>query len=170
MNEVASPFRLWISARLLIALAIAFAGLVSACSADQPQRLPLDPNNLIVIGKNGEQKAALEIEIASTVEQTSTGLMHRRDLPRDRGMLFVFEAERERAFWMKDTPASLDIIYIDAEGAIVSIARATVPFSTNPIPSRGAAQFVLEVLSGVASEIGLVTGDTVMHPAIGNGN
>ena len=167
---MASRSHSWTSTRLLLVLAVVFAGLVSACSADQPQRLPVDPEKLIVIGKTGEQKAVLEVEIAATVEQTSTGLMHRRDMPRNRGMLFVFEAERERAFWMKDTPASLDIIYIDAEGTVVSIARATIPFSTNPIPSRGAAQFVLEVLSGVASEIGMVAGDMMMHPAIDSAN
>ncbi|MEO1747474.1 MAG: DUF192 domain-containing protein [Pseudomonadota bacterium] len=168
MIAVASTFRWRLSTRFISVLVVVFAEMISACSADQPQRLPVDADKLIVVGKNGQQKAAFEIEVASTVEQRSTGLMHRTDLPRDRGMLFVFEGERERAFWMKDTPASLDIIYIDEEGSVVSIARATVPFSTQPIPSLGDAQFVLEVLSGVASEIGLVAGDAIVHPRIGN--
>ena len=154
-------------ARLATILGILFTGFVTGCFAQQPQSLPVDPVKLLVMGQNGSQKTEFEIEIAADARQRRTGLMHRVDLPRDRGMLFVFEEEKNRAFWMKNTPSSLDIIYIDANGIVVSIARAAVPFSTAAIPSNGPAKYVLEVLSGVADEVGIVVGDQMVHTRIG---
>ena len=87
-----------------------------------------------------------------------------RPLEADRGMLFEFETAEEQGFWMKNTPSSLDILYIDPAGRIVSIARHATPHSEVPIPSNGAANGVLELRAGRADEIGARPGDTVSHP------
>lgn len=141
---------------------------VSACSAEQPQRLPVDTDPLRIISADGTPKAVFDVEIARTGQERSAGLMHRVDLPRERGMLFVFPDEGDRFFWMKDTPSSLDIIYADARGVIGSVSKATVPFSTQPIPSRFPAKYVLEVLAGVADEASIEPGDRLSHPQIDN--
>lgn len=167
MMNMFDLFRVRAVVRLLAIFAVIFSILVAACSANQPQRLPVDPDKLSLVSKAGEQKAEFEIEIAAETRQQSIGLMHRQDLPRDRGMLFIFPDVGQRAFWMKNTPASLDIVYADGDGVIVSIARATVPFSTDLIPSGAPARYVFEVLSGVASEVGMVVGDKLVHPRIG---
>ncbi|MEO0544699.1 MAG: DUF192 domain-containing protein [Pseudomonadota bacterium] len=152
--------------RVPLFLALSFGILVAACASERPQQLPVDPDKLLVLSATGSIKSEFDIEIARTAQEQATGLMYRRDLPRNRGMLFVFDAEQERSFWMMNTPASLDIIYADADGVVVSIARAAVPFSTQSIPSRGPAKFVFEVLSGVASEVGLRAGDRLVHPVM----
>ena len=94
--------------------------------------------------------------------------MFRPPLEDDRGMLFQFEIAAEQAFWMKDTPSSLDIVYIAPDGKIVSIAANTTPYSEQPLPSYGAANGVLEVRAGRMMEIGAKAGDTVQHPFFGN--
>jgi uncharacterized membrane protein (UPF0127 family) len=91
------------------------------------------------------------------------GLMYRPPLEDDRGMLFQFPAATEQSFWMKNTPSSLDILYIDPQGRIVSIASHATPYSQTPLPSNGAANGVLELRAGRAEEIGAKPGDQVRH-------
>ena len=95
-------------------------------------------------------------------------LMYREPLADDRGMLFQFPDMAERGFWMENTPSSLDIVYIDEEGRLVSIARHTTPFSRQSIPSYGAAKGVLEVRAGRTEEIGAEPGDVVRHAFFNN--
>lgn len=150
-------------AAILIA-AMLFA--LATARAQAPMRLPVDPVALVVVGAEGGRKAQFDIEIARTGAQRMRGLMHRLDLPADRGMLFVFEDEAPRSFWMQNTPTPLDIVFADANGSIVRIARETVPLSTASIRSGGAARFVLEVHAGTAERLGMGTGDRLVHPAI----
>jgi len=104
------------------------------------------------------------VEIADDEAERQRGLMFRPPLDADRGMLFEFETAEEQGFWMKNTPSSLDILYIDPAGRIVSIARHATPHSEVPLPSNGAANGVLELRAGRADEIGARPGDTVSHP------
>ncbi|MEL6922119.1 MAG: DUF192 domain-containing protein, partial [Pseudomonadota bacterium] len=85
--------------------------LSTACAADTPQRLDVHPVVLAVEAAEGSKRAEFAIEIARSESERSMGLMFRRDLPKDRGMLFVFDDEDRRFFWMKNTPTALDIIY-----------------------------------------------------------
>ena len=82
-----------------------------------------------------------------------------RELPPDRGMLFLFEFPQEVAFWMKDTVLSLDLVFIDPAGKVLNIAANARPYSLDPIESRGRAIAVLEVVAGTARTIGLKPGD-----------
>lgn len=103
--------------------------------------------------------ATLTVEIADTDSTRMRGLMERPPLQDTEAMLFVFERAEPQAFWMANTPSPLDIIYVGADSAVVSVAKYTKPFSTEPVPSGGAAQFVVEVRAGWADAKGLVPGD-----------
>lgn len=103
------------------------------------------------------------VEIADNDAERERGLMFRKDVPPDRGMLFDFKTPREVAFWMKNTLIPLDIIYIQADGTVLSIARNTTPLSEAPIPSGGPIVGVLELAGGRAAEIGLLPGDKIEH-------
>jgi hypothetical protein len=86
--------------------------------------------------------------------------MFRRELPEDRGMLFVFEEEGEHPFWMKDTLIPLDMIFIDAKGRITGIAARAQPLSLE-LRAAGRSRYVLEVVGGWAAERGVRPGDRV---------
>ena len=160
---LAQPFRTVVPFLLLLFVAAA----ASPVRAQEPMRLPVDPVALQVVGVDGGTKARFDLEIARTGAQRARGLMHRTDLPGDRAMLFVFDAEAPRSFWMQNTPTSLDIIFADRGGVIVRVAERTVPFSTASIRSGAPARYVLEVHAGTAERLGIAVGDRLEHPAIG---
>lgn len=150
--------------RILMAGAVALLAQTAACAQATG---PLDPNGrplepLTVTTSTGQHEFL--VEIADTEELRQRGLMFRDPLPDDRGMLFQFPQAAEQSFWMRNTPSSLDIIYIDPRGRIVSIAKHATPMSETPIPSHGAANGVLELRAGRADEIGAKPGDVVTHP------
>ena len=148
---------------LLIAALVGLAACASGTPTDSRGE-PMEP--LTVVTASGEH--AFWVEIADTEEERSRGLMYREPLADDRGMLFQFPDADERGFWMRNTPSSLDIIYIGADGRIISIARHTTPFSETSIPSYGPAKGVLELRAGRSEEIGAQPGDLVRHPFFGN--
>ena len=92
--------------------------------------------------------------------------MYVRELPADRGMLFLFERPQPVAFWMKNTYLSLDLVFIDPAGRVLNVATDAEPHSLSPIRSRGEALAVLEVLAGTAIRIGLRPGDRVGLPTL----
>lgn len=108
------------------------------------------------------------IEIAATPAERAQGLMFREEMAPDHGMLFDFHTEQDVSFWMRNTPLSLDMIFIDGRGGIVRIARDTTPFSEAAIPSRRPVRAVLEVLAGTAARLGIAEGDRVLHPIFGS--
>ena len=136
---------------------------LTACAAgkqvvDERGR-PLEP--LSVVTASGEH--SFLVEIADDDTSRARGLMFRPPLEDDRGMLFQFPRAGEQSFWMRNTPSSLDILYIAPDGKIISIAKHTTPYSDAPIPSYGAANGVLELRAGRADEIGAKPGDVVKH-------
>ncbi len=109
---------------------------------------------------------AFTVESAKTLDAQARGLMFRTDLKPDGGMLFwpyppAGGAPVVANFWMKNTPSSLDILYIRADGTIARIAENTVPFSETPIPSGEPVGAVLELMGGRAAELGIAEGDLV---------
>jgi uncharacterized membrane protein (UPF0127 family) len=89
------------------------------------------------------------------------GMMCRTSEADGGGMLFQFQTAQDVSFWMRNTLIPLDIIYIAADGRIVSIARNAVPLDETPIPSGGVITGVLELRGGRAAEIGAMPGDRV---------
>jgi len=108
------------------------------------------------------------VEIAETPRALQQGLMFRQNLPEDHGMLFVFETEGVRNFWMKNTYVPLDMLFINADGTIQRIARNAVPLSQAIVSSEVPVLHVLELLGGTASRLGLQEGDVVHHRILGN--
>lgn len=117
---------------------------------------------LEIATKNGVQVFA--VEMATTEEEKTTGLMYRKELPDGKGMLFDFTPAQEVSMWMKNTFISLDMIFIRADGRILRIAESTEPQSTRIISSGGPAKGVLEVIAGTARKYGIAPGDQVAHP------
>ncbi|WP_213775417.1 DUF192 domain-containing protein [Bradyrhizobium sp. dw_78] len=108
------------------------------------------------------------VEMATTEEEKTTGLMYRKELADGKGMLFDFSPEQEVSMWMKNTYISLDMIFIRADGRILRIAENTEPLSTRIIPSNGPVKGVLEVIAGTAQKYGIRPGDRVAHPLFGS--
>lgn len=119
----------------------------------------LDP--LVIETSSGQH--AFSIEVARTPEQRRTGLMHRTDIPADGGMLFDFRGRKSVAMWMKNTPTSLDMLFLSRHGAVLGVARSTVPFSTEIIAAPAHTEAVLELVAGTAEAIDLAIGDRVRH-------
>jgi uncharacterized membrane protein (UPF0127 family) len=106
------------------------------------------------------------IEVATTREEQALGLMFRRSLPENAGMLFLYERPQPAAMWMKNTLIPLDMVFIAPDGSVLRIEANTEPFSTAVIPSEGAVSAVLELNAGQAGKIGLKRGDKVVYPGL----
>ena len=120
-----------------------------------------DEGNLTIIRVNNSPPITLDIEIADDEAERMRGLMDRFELPDHAGMLFIFEREEMRSFWMKNTFISLDIIYINANKEIVSIQKNTQPQTTYSIPSERPARYVLEVNAGFTDKYEINPGDKI---------
>ena len=110
------------------------------------------------------QEHHLSVEVMRTDAEREHGLMDRRYLPPDRGMLFQFDREQNILMWMKNTYMPLDMIFISPKGEVVHIHANAEPLSEDIISSDGPALGVLEVNAGYAGKIGLKEGDLVRHP------
>lgn len=154
-----SSRRMILTALLATVMLSPLTGCAGAQTPKDATGRPLE--RLTIVTASGTHE--FMVEIADEEPERQRGLMFREPLADDRGMLFEFPDVAERAFWMRNTPSSLDILYIDPQGRIVSIASHAVPFSEQTIPSNGAASGVLELRAGRAGEIGARAGDQVRH-------
>ncbi|KAA3623355.1 MAG: DUF192 domain-containing protein [Flavobacterium sp.] len=110
--------------------------------------------------------ARLDIEIADDDYETETGLMYRKSMQDDRGMLFVFDDEIRRSFYMKNTEFALDIIFINSKNEIVSIQKNAKPLDQTSLPSEAPAMMVLEVNAGLSDQWKLEPGDKIQWRVI----
>lgn len=110
---------------------------------------------------SGEKSRRFSAENASTPAQQAQGMMFRKSLADDAGMIFPFSPPRPASFWMKNTLIPLDIIFIGADGRIESIAENTVPYSFESVKSAGPVIAVLELRGGLTAELGIKPGDLV---------
>lgn len=106
------------------------------------------------------------VELALTPAQWERGLMERAELPRDQGMLFVFDAPDGRAMWMKNVLIPLDIVFIDEDGIIHNIHANAKPHDETPLDSNGPVLYALELAGGVTEALGIDVGDKVLHSLI----
>jgi uncharacterized membrane protein (UPF0127 family) len=109
-----------------------------------------------------------EVEIVTTPETRAQGLMFRKALAANAGMLFLYPGEQPVSFWMKNTLIPLDMLFLKADGSIAHIAHDAVPLDETPIDSGAAVKAVLEVKGGTATALGIKEGDRVeyqSHPA-----
>lgn len=120
------------------------------------------PTEVLTIDTRGGP-VQFNVEIADDPAERNQGLMFRDPLPDDRGMLFHFQTPEHASFWMRNTPSSLDIIFIGVDGRILNIADHTTPYSDAPIPAAGLTRGVLEIRAGRSEELGIRPGDRVRH-------
>jgi uncharacterized membrane protein (UPF0127 family) len=119
---------------------------------------------IVISSGSGEHR--FSVEIADDPRERSRGLMYRRDLAKDTGMLFDFGTEEEASMWMANTYLPLDMLFIKADGTVESIAKRTTPLSRRSIESRGLVRYVLEINAGASDELGIKPGDKVSGPAL----
>ena len=117
--------------------------------------------------KTAKGSVAFLVEVADTVEERALGLMHRPHMAEARGMLFVYPAPDDVAFWMANTLIPLDMIFMDAQGVIKKIHENAKPLDQTSIPGGSDIQFVLEINGGLARKLGIKEGAALRHPAIG---
>jgi uncharacterized protein len=114
-----------------------------------------------VIIESAKGDVDFQVEIAATPDKRERGLMYRRELPPDHGMLFIFPVDKVNSFWMKNTPIPLDMIFISRDRKIVGIVHETVPFSLDGRSVSVPSQYVLEINGGLSRRYGFKAGDAV---------
>ena len=112
-----------------------------------------------IVGADGKPRATVAVEVASTGPQRELGLMYRKHLDDNAGMIFVFPNEAPRNFWMHNTPIPLDMIFADANGVITGIVANAEPFSDKLLGVEGNSEYVLEVNGGFCAKNGIKPGD-----------
>jgi uncharacterized membrane protein (UPF0127 family) len=116
------------------------------------------------IATQGGQKQSFRVEVARNDADRAQGLMFRRSMPAEQGMLFDFGRVEPVSMWMQNTYLSLDMLFIRPDGTIARIAANTEPLSTRTIPSGEPVLAVLELNAGTAAKLGIKPGDRVEHP------
>ncbi len=116
---------------------------------------------------SGGQNYVFRVYMAITNEEKTRGLMNRKILAEDRGMLFDYFKERNVAIWMKDTYIPLDILFVRNDGTIAKIVKNATPLSEKIIPSGGAVRAVLEIKGGICDKLGIKVGHKLEHEIFG---
>ena len=157
-------------------MTIAAALLAAACSSGAPtaqeplaaetgpQRHPESGLEIIDVAiVTDARRIVFNSELAATREAQTRGLMFRTALADDEAMLFPSDAPQTRTFWMRNTPISLDIIFVGTDGRISNIAARTEPYSLDELASAGLTSAVLEIRGGLSAELGIEPGDAVEY-------
>lgn len=140
------------------ALAALFLFVAYAAAAQQV----IFPKDELSIRTAAGKTHAFVIELALTDQQRSQGLMYRKEMPDDHGMLFDFGETRRVSMWMENTILPLDMLFVDSTGTIRNIKENAVPYSRDVIDSMTDVKYVIELNAGVVGKLGIKTGDKVM--------
>lgn len=148
-----------------------FAGALRTALAQPPEPTGPQPElpkeKLVIVGRNGAQHV-FNVEMALTQDQQTVGEMFRSSIPDDGGMLFDWGFARPVPMWMRNTLVPLDMVFINPDGTIRSIAESTTPRSLAPIDSHGPVRATLELAGGVTARLDIRVGDTVKQRIFGN--
>lgn len=132
----------------------------SACNEEKKDKtIETDPISFtkegeiyLIKASSGDTITKLDVELAESDYEHQTGLMYRENMKDSQGMLFLYDSESIRSFYMKNTYFPLDIIYYDADSSLVSIQKNARPMDESSLSSEGPAQFILEVNAGLSDE------------------
>jgi uncharacterized membrane protein (UPF0127 family) len=145
--------------RTLMALTLAFAfGLPAAA---QNPNVRFEKSELTI--ESGGKRHRFTVEFADNDERRTLGLMHRRQMAADAGMLFDFKRDSPVAMWMRNTLIPLDMLFVDREGIVRHIHERAVPMSEAIISSEENVRAVLELNGGTVARLGLKKGDRLVH-------
>ena len=143
----------------------ALAALLLLCANPaSAQTSGAEREELVVTTAEGAR--VFQVELADEPRERQQGLMFRRDMEDEHGMLFDFGEVRPVSMWMANTYVPLDMIFINADGTVESIAERTTPLSTESVASQGPVRYVLEINAGLSDELGIRPGDTVSAPSL----
>ena len=124
----------------------------------------------LLIYKSMNIQAKFCVELATTYSERQQGLMFRKDMEFNEGMMFVYDQPQPVSFWMKNTSIPLDIIFADGSGTVTKIFENAVPFSTVSIFGGEQVQYVLEINAGLSKSLGIKVGNILQHRLIGSRN
>lgn len=127
----------------------------------------LPREKLVIVTRDGRH-LDFDVEVATALEQQTVGLMFRKEVPPDGGMLFDWGAPRESQMWMRNTLVPLDMVFIEGDGTIHHIAEDTVPRSLAIIDSHGPVRATLELAGGTTARLNIRVGDVVHGKLFGN--
>jgi uncharacterized membrane protein (UPF0127 family) len=147
---------------LSILLAVAIVMLFARSNAADGAVGPTQPLTI----ETSAGRFTYKVEVAATEAERERGLMFRRSMPEDHGMLFDMGRTAPATFWMHHTPMSLDIIFIGADGKVVSVAPSATPNSDAMIGSGAPVRFVLELNAERAAAMKLKAGDAIRSDRI----
>jgi uncharacterized membrane protein (UPF0127 family) len=153
--------------RAILALLLTFGFVFSAAAAEITAAQPTLPTAPLVID-TPKGPVQFTVEMAVNWPQQEAGLMFRKSVAPNAGMLFDFGRETETTFWMKNTLIPLDMLFIKANGTIARIAANAKPLSEDTIPSYEPVRAVLEIAGGRAGQLGLKVGEKVHAAIFGN--
>ena len=142
--------------------------LFSALSSERGSALAASEKLERLVIRVSGREIKFNVEVARTPRQQKVGLMFRRSLPVDQGMLFIYPYQSIVKMWMKNTYIPLDMVFINSKGIVKKIVERTVPFSSGVISSGEGVRAVLELNGGTSNRIGLKRGDQVIHPFFKN--
>ncbi len=145
--------------RMFRSVAIALLLLVAAFPA---AALESFQKSKLSVETAGGGKFRFDVELALTPGQQAQGLMYRRTMAADAGMLFIYDRVQPASFWMKNTLIPLDMLFIAADGRIVNIHERAVPESLDSVNSDGPVKAILELNGGMAARLGIRPGDRVV--------
>lgn len=164
--------------KIILILATIFASClqmtITSCSFAQEENAAISPTStetekeIITIQTPDGEEYTFHIELALTKAEQSVGLMYRTFMADDAGMLFIFDDEAMRNFWMKDTYIPLDMLFISKDGTIHHIHSHAKPQDTTRITSKKPSFAVLELNGGTTDKLGIKVGDKLLHPAFHN--
>lgn len=152
--------RHWVSKLFIILILLNISSIAEAMT-----QFPTD--HLAIVGADG-RRHEYTVEVASTLEQLTQGLMYRRQMAANAGMIFDFQISKPVSMWMKNTLIPLDMVFVDQHGVITGIAERTVPQSLDIISSPGPARAVIELNGGATQAAGIKAGDHVIYALFGN--
>ncbi len=159
---------LWRAVGLGLTVGLAWLASAITPAVSQQELATFTRDSLVLRAADGTERE-FDIELALTPEQQAQGLMYRRSLAADAGMLFLYRPARQVTMWMKNTVIPLDMLFIAEDGEIVKIVERTVPFSLTNISSDRPVRGVLEINGGMADRLEIRPGDRVVHPAFDAG-
>ena len=154
--------------KLVFSILVSFLLYFSSCKQEAKQAIKTDPikfkkeGELIIYkAKTDSIITSFEIEVADTDYETQTGLMYRKTMKSNRGMLFVFPEVSMHSFYMKNTEIALDIIFIDENLQIASFQNNAEPFNETSLSSKVPVKYVLELNAGISEKFGLEVKDSI---------
>jgi uncharacterized membrane protein (UPF0127 family) len=151
--------------RIILLLGILLATALPGRAAE-PQLQQFATAHLTIVSADGPHR--FMVELAETPEQMEQGLMFRRSLAPDAGMLFDFKQPTVATMWMRNTLIPLDMLFVDQQGLIVNIVQRAVPESDQTIAAVKPVRVVIELNGGTAERLGIKPGDRVLYPIFGD--